>query len=252
MINTLYDKVDNVFPDDTELIRAWKCARLLGGIVYGNIESDKMDQFEWEDVAGRVFKLSEGAEEDYFVNTLGYTKAQYDQLIGAVKQQHQDVSDSAYSQYSDFAHYQAALSARLAYKLNIDGGLSNFGTCCSDENVSYLAGWLGDVTLGDMVMDNPDYCADLDAEISYRYILLGCSPSDVLSYYFFPITNGANRATLFLDYISYDDVCQKVFNRFPGLNKNKEEDWEELRECYPDTYDFLKSLENELETMGDY
>ena len=28
--------------------------------------------------------------------------------------------------------------------------------------------------------------------------------------------------------------------------------WDKLQTHYPDTYDFLKSLENELETMGDY
>ena len=251
LINMLYDKVDTAFPNETNLQRAWKCARLLGGIVYGNIESGAIDQLEWKNVAGQVFELSEGAEEGYFVNTLGYTKAQYDQLIGAVKQQHRDASDPDYAQYSDFAHYQIALAARLAYKLDMDGFISNLGTFCSDEVVSYLAGWLGDVTLGNKTMDNPDYCADLDAEISYRYIVMGCSASDVLSYYFFPIANSKNRAVLFLEYIPYDNVCQKVFNRL-GLNKNNNAHWAKIQTDYPDTYDFLISLENGLETMGHF
>ena len=251
LIKTLYSKVDNAFPNETNLQRAWKCSRLLGGIVYGNIESDEGDQFKWKDVAGQVFELSEGAEEDYFVNTLGYTKTQYDQLTKAVKEQHTKASNPEYSQYSDFAHYQMALATRLAYQLDMDGLISNLGTFCSDEVVSYLAGWLGDVTIGDKAMDNPDYCADLDAEISYRYIVEGCSASDVLSYYFFPITNSKNRATLFLEYIRYDNVCQKVFNRL-GLNKNNNAHWDKIRTDYPDTYDFLKSLENGLETMGHF
>jgi hypothetical protein len=41
---------------------------------------------------------------------------------------------------------QITLSARLAYKLDLDDFGSNIGTFSSDENVSYLAGWLGDAT----------------------------------------------------------------------------------------------------------
>ena len=268
LINMLYSKVDNAFPDETELQRAWKCARLLGGLVYGRNPDDTtyskpngiLNTMEaeamfilWKNVAGEVFPVSEEAEEAYFVNTLGYSQSQYNRLKTAVQEQH---SGDTYAAYSDFAHYQAALSARLAYQLHEDEFFTHIGNFCTDENVSYMGGWLGDATFREngaytTKMDNRDYCADLDAEISYRYILMGCSASDALSYYFFPIANSANRATIFLSYISYDTVCQKVFNCL-GLNKNNDEHWEELRENYPDTYDFLKSLENKLETMGDY
>ena len=107
------------------------------------------------------------------------------------------------------------------------------------------------MTLGNKVMNNPDYCADLDAEISYHYIVMGCSALDVLSYYFFPITNSMNRAALFSEYIDYDVVCQKVFEEI-DRDESKDEDWDEVHTLYPDTYDFLKSLETELETLGHF
>ena len=47
-------------------------------------------------------------------------------------------------------------------------------------------------------------------------------------------------------------VVKSQYESLKKAVKNKEEDWEELHKLYPDTYDFLKSLENELETMGDY
>ena len=258
LIKMLYSKVANIFPNETEIQRAWKCARLLGGLEYNECPYGQFDKIKWNDVAGIVFISS---EEDYFVNTLGFTKTQYEQLKKAVQEQHENEDeDNSYDSYSDFAHYQIALSARLAQKLHKDGLLSNIltsvithtGRIYSDEDIAYLSGWLGDATLltnGTTVMDNRDYCADLDAEISYRYILMGCSALDALSYYYIPITNAKNRAELFLEYISYTKVCQKVFNE---LSLNKEEDWDQLAAFYPDTYDFLKSLENELETIGDY
>ena len=254
LINTLYEKVDEKFPNETELQRAWKCARLFGGFVYGNIESEENEQNMWEQTAGRVFKLSGEAEENYFVNTLGYQKDQYDQLKTLVVDQH---TKSKYASYSDFVHYQATLSARLAYELHMDGFFAQIGNFCADEIVSYMAGWLGDATYrmdgNTTSMDNRDYCADLDAENTYRYMVsMDCSYSEAVSYYFFSFSNSANRATIFLSNISYNDVCQKVFNLFSGLNQNKEEDWEELHALYPDTYNFLKSLENKLGTMGDY
>ena len=70
---------------------------------------------------------------------------------------------------------QITLSARLAYKLDLDGFASNIGSFSSAENVSYLAGWLGDATLknddGVTTFGNDDYCADLDAENIYRKII---------------------------------------------------------------------------------
>ena len=246
LINTLYEKVDEKFPNESELKRAWKCARLLGGIVYGQGSHDMGDFILWNEVAGAVFLLS---EENYFVNTLGYTKAQYEQLKTLVENQH---TKPKYASYSDFAHYQAALSARLAYKLSVSGVVAQIGNFCADENVSYLGGWLGDATLGAKAMDNRDYCADLDAENTYRYMVsMNCSYSEAVSYYFSSFSNSANRATIFLSNIAYDVVCQKVFDRLK-CDDDKEKAFEEIRTSCPDTYDFLKSLENQLSTRGDY
>ena len=53
--------------------------------------------------------------------------------------------------------------------------------------------------------------------------------------------------------LCYNIIVEKSqYESLKKAVKNKEEDWEELRTTCPDTYDFLKSLENELETIGDY
>ena len=73
--------------------------------------------------------------------------------------------------FSDFAHFQISLAARLAYYLGKDNLLSNIYTKGSDAKVSYLAGWLGDATLKPVVFKNDDYQADLDAENLYWRIV---------------------------------------------------------------------------------
>lgn len=272
LIRSLYDKVDSIFPGETNIQRAWKCSRLLGGLVYN--QSFK-NRFYWNDVAGKVFdglsNYSE-AEKQYFVNTLGFTESQYSQLKTAVQDQYNDTKP-------DFAHFQISLSARLAYTLGKDGCASNLGTFCSDEDVSYLAGWLGDATIaenGTTSLANDDYCADLDAENTYRLIFQGYSSVDAFSEYYCLFTDSINRATIFLNYINYGTVEYKVFYElidkdlfvsqemereagniglvyyYASLLDDEEYHWNTIRSFYPDTYDFLLSLQNHLANMEDY
>ena len=270
LIRDLYDKVDNIFSNESNLQRAWKCSRLLGGIVYGNDSSSLKEKFEWRNVAGQVFTST---EKEYFMNILGYSETQYNQLQTAIGDQYSDTSTP------DFAHYQISLSARLAYQLDLDGFASNIGTFCSDEDVSYLAGWLGDATLlnnGTTSFGNDDYCSDLDAENTFRYILSGYSSVNAISDYFCSFSGTTNRATIFLNYISYDVVCDKVFyelidadiitlmsfasqqgdivtvNIYRNLLNDEEYHWDTIQNSYPDTYDFLISLQNKLANLGGY
>ena len=271
LIRSLYDKVDNLFPSESNLQRAWKCSRLLGGIVYGNDSSGSKAKFKWRDVAGQVFS---GSEATYFVNTLGYTTSQYSKIKNAIGSQHDDTTTS------DFAHMQITLSARLAYKLNLDGFASNIGTFSSDENVSYLAGWLGDATLkndnGVTSFGNDDYCADLDAENIYRKIILRYSSVNALNSYYSNLSTCCNRADIFLNNISYNVVKEKVFyelvdknlsflmnlasqqgnirlvNHYIDLMNNEQYHWDIIKNSCPDTYNFLKSVQNRLPYIVKY
>ena len=251
LIIALYDKVDSAFPNESELERAWKCARLLGGLIYNH---DIKRPF-WNDVAGIEVELLGGSyperEKQYFVNTLDFTESQYTLLKSSIETQHKTSN-------CDFAHCQIALASRLAYTLDKDGLGSNLGMLYFDEDVSYLGGWLGDAVLpetnGTTSIANDDYCADLDAENTYRLILQGHSSVDAFSEYYCSLLNSTNRAKIFLGYINYNTVRNKVFYEFFGRDTMLNEDycWTRLELSYPDTYNFLKSLEYQLETMGDF
>ncbi len=80
--------------------------------------------------------------------------------------------------------------------------MANAWTVSSDENMSYLAGRLGDATItndnGATSFGNDDYCADLDAENIYRLMLTNMSSVDAFNEYYSQIFSGANRAEIFL------------------------------------------------------
>lgn len=276
LIRALYDKVDAAFPSETLLERAWKCARLLGGLVYNgqsfDEESDKAS-VKWTNVAGFVFL---GSEETYFTQTLGYTSGEYTQIKNAVQQQNSHCSEK---KIPDFAHMHISLSARLAYILSKDGIFSNIYTLSSDETVSYLAGWLGDATIagsGTTSMKNDDYCADLDAENIYRYILQGVPSIVAINMYYTGLTEAHNRAHIFLSYIDYFDVEKKVFyellrkkmifelssavvhcdfylvSYYSQLLSDEQYHWNTVKKDYPDTYNFLMSLKDKRSSIGEY
>ena len=271
LIRSLYAKVDNLFCSETDLQKAWKCSRLLGGIVYGNDSSGSKANFKWKDVAGQVFS---GTEINYFVNILGYTNSEYAKIRNAIFLQHND------STTSDFAHMQITLSARLAYKLDLDGFMSNIGTFSSDENVSYLAGWLGDATItnddGTTSFGDDDYCADLDSENIYRKIIQGYSSIVAINAYYSGLSSCCNRADIFLNHISYSTAKKKVFYElideelitlisiasqnndlysvryYSDLLNDETYHWNTIKSNCPDTYDFLKSLQNRLANISHF
>ena len=273
LIIRLYDKVDSAFPNESDVERAWKCARLFGGLYYNH----RADRPFWNDVAGIEIELFGGSyperEQQYFVNTLHFTESQYESLKTAVENQHGESNP-------DFAHCQIALAARLAYTLNKEGLASNLGSRFLYDDVSYLAGWLGDAILpetnGTTCIANDDYCADLDAENTYWIILQGHPSVVAFEKYYSSLSNSNNRADIFRTHIEYENVRQKIFdelidkhlrvaaqlaaqqqnyieeNLYYRLLADEQYHWDTIKNGYPDTYNFLKSLENRLATMGDY
>ena len=146
LIMSLYDRVDRIYSSDTNLERAWRCARVLSEFEYDN---DKLIN-KWDDVAGSITDLDN--RQNYFIDTLKYTETEYAVIDTAIQRNHGDALEN---NYIDFAHMQYSLAARIAYTLNKDGFFANFGagiyTCSygifTDEQISYLAGWLGDAVL---------------------------------------------------------------------------------------------------------
>lgn len=259
LIRSLYGRVDDKFGAESELHRAWMCARLLGGLVYGDDASGAIVGVKWKDAAGRVFS---GEEFNYFVNTLRFTKDEYRTLKSAVVSQRLDMSTP------NFAHMQISLSVRLAYSLKTGWFVSGGKAFASEENASYSAGWLGDAANenGMTSFGDDDYCADLDAENIYRIMTTDTASADAFSSYYAGLTATRTRADVFLSHISYSTVREKIFAElidqslavsisdasahcdrymvYYYLNRINDEQyhWDIIRSDYPNTYDFLISL----------
>ncbi len=274
LIRTLYEKIDNLFPLENYMQKAWRCARLLSEFSY--------DSFSFNDVAGSL--TNQENRKAYFMSSLGYTESEYNTLKSALIDNHNDTN------VIDFTHLQYSLAARLAYTLNEDDDWSNLGTqiytgnwgIYSDEDISYLGGWLGDAVLsnfygaGQPAMKNDDYMADLDAENIYRLIMQGNSSIDAINSYYSNMNASNTRANIFLQYIPYSTVKQKIFYElidadlyvymtnasnqgdiymtryWLNLINDEQYHFNEIKSRYPDTYDFLMSLNDRLLTMAHY
>lgn len=244
LIRDLYNKINATYSSSTEKYKAWVASRVLSEFSY----DDSTTYFliisinKWDDVAGSVTSMEN--RKTYFVNTLGYTEAEYNKLNNALDAQHKNDK-----QTSDFTHMQYSLAARLAYRLNQDGVLSNIYTLSGNENVSYLAGWFGDATLtnnGTTSFGNDDYMADLDAENIFRMVDSGTSSISAFNEYYNTLAIGPkNRATIFKTHLSYSTVESKVLSE---LKKTLND----VKTSYPDTYDFLMSLKDDLAEIKHY
>ena len=259
----MYDRVESVFTTESALEKAWKCARLLSMFVY--------DGSPWDNVAASVVSLSNA--QDYFTNTLGFFSNEYNQIKNSICTQHSNPLTP------DFAHMQYALAARLACEINLDDELSNWVTLSTDETISYLAGWLGDAVLsegGSTTIGNDDYCADLDAENVFRLIIHGMCSLDAINHYYSNLSPSNTRASVFLSYISFPTVKAMVFYHLidkslqqaineatynnnvvlviylQGLMADEEYHWDTIKNDYPDTYNFLRSLQDQLPNIAEY
>ena len=276
LILKLYDRVDAVFSSEDTLVRAWKCARLLSEFWYDTL---KLGINKWDIVAGSVTKNEN--RQTYFTDTLGFTVAEYANLSDAIRRNHEDTTTI------DFAHMQYALAARLAYTLNKDGLAANLGSgfftgtfgVYTDEEVSYLGGWLGDAVItgffgeGETCLKNNDYMSDLDAENIYRLLLQGKSSLEATNEYYSNLSLSNTRADIFLQYIPYTVVREKIFYELidaeiygilPGISdvnqiqayldliNNEQYHYDTIKDNYPDTYNFLKSLEAHLGSIRNF
>ena len=266
LIRGVYDAVKAAAPNDNNEMNAWRSSRILGGIVYA---SERLHSWGWSDVAGTPFW---GDEKTYFMNTLGYSENEYNLIKNAVRRNHNDETNPP-----DFAHMQISLAARLAYSLNKDGLLSN--VVASDEEISYLAGWLGDAVLteGDnrTSFGNDDYHADLDAENIYHLILSGKTLVEATNEYYDSLTSQNTRASIFLAHINYQyidasinewlvdkdlrlmiDAYTKLENDemvayYENLLNDAEYHLNVIR-SQPDTYNFMCSVRDGLADIADY
>ena len=244
LIRDLYNRIDENYSSETDKYKAWVVSRVLSEFLYDDttIYFGLLPINRWDDVAGSV--TSPSNRKAYFVDTLGYSEAEYDRIEAALESQYGE------TQTSDFAHMQYSLAARLAYKLSKTGLISNIYTISGDENVSYLAGWLGDATLttnGTTSFNNDDYMADLDAENLFREIDAGDDSITAINAYYkaIAVSISNNRATIFKTHLSYSTVESKVLSE---LGKTLDQ----VKSSYPDTYDFLMSLKDGLAERDHY
>ncbi len=274
LIRNFYERVHEVYPNDSSVVHAWKCSQLLGMTVYGqggNFLKAAGKNIAFGDVVGRVFPITT-KEVTFFTVTLKYTAEEYAHLKSLLINQHGKKGIT-----SDFAHMQISLAARLAYKLEKDKYLSNIATVEDDVTISYLAGWLGDATLTEgsstTSFGNDDYHADLDAENIYNIILSGSTIMQASNNYYDSLSSSHNRAHVFLSHISYSDIetsvcCNLVQNwvieemkktnnkeeliKLAAIFNSREKQLEFIKLNHHDTYNFFHTIKNNLPDIKDY
>ena len=250
----IYYGLKGNFPLEDDIQLAWHYSRLLGGLIYDK-QFFYAGGIAWNDVAGELPVYGYG-HDDYFLIS-GFSPEEYEALEDAIDTQHGNTSKL------DFAHMQISFAARLAYTLNKSGFFSNFAPLIvskvfeidTDEDVSYLAGWLGDAVLPPHSMGNSDYMADLDAENVYQ-ILLGGDRNifEALIYYYDLITPQNTRANIFRFYVPYEMVKQKILIRLYNDYTPQNEDYymNLLKTKAPDIYNFIYSIRDGLNERGNY
>ena len=280
LIREVYDRVDTYYPNESVYKRAWRSSRLLSSFVYNNSN--------FNDLAGIATPFSN--LKNYFTKVLNFTPLEYDDMLTAIENNYT-------SSMPDFAHEQYALSTRLAYKLELgifgeyplaptSLWLSIFDGL-SQEEKSYFGGWLGDATFtgesdfynnDTTILENDDYCADLDAENIFRMIENGQDVDIVSAYktYHSLLTASNTRAKVFKTYVDYEYVKEKIYyilvvknlrieylyavltgnsgKQYEILDQINDEDYirNEIRTKYPDTYNFLNSLRDGLAELRSY
>ncbi len=161
----------------------------------------------------------------------------------------------AFSGSGDYAHQMITTSSILATDLDKGGLLADVRTGGKRE---IMAGWLGDATLGDPPsFGNDDYLADLDASnITHLMREKGMSLSDATTSYYNDINNGVyTRAENFLTHTDLDTVKSHITDKLAEHSMTGAEAdayFESAKEQMGDTYNFIRSLEEGSNTMGDY
>lgn len=136
-LEQLYNRLGQKHSDDNDLMLSWRYTRLLSSFVYsGDL---------WDETAGEALKNTGYSDVDlYFVEFLDFDKEEYDDLKKLIINLHKENKNNLLV-IGDFAHMMYSLSARLAYYLNVDGLVADIAGVFVGEDISYLAGWLGEI-----------------------------------------------------------------------------------------------------------
>jgi hypothetical protein len=208
-------------------------------------------------------------------------KEQYEKVLGRsiTVEQFEEYWGNQYSAMSgkgDFAHLSIIMATYLYEDYKDLSALGKFvsrqvaSVMGGTDTLHELAGWLGDSTIPVgaeqlPVFGKDDYIADLDS--LNIYVLMRDNPeitySEAFHKYYTSLANGGNRAEIFLQHTTMDHIKYEIQNQFHfdysiySFTKDKVDDYDDLdmEEMWtnaPDTYNFIRSLEERDNTMRDY
>lgn len=238
--------------------------RVLGALVYGS--SSLVDSLKWSAVAGEVIGVTDSIENlsGYLMEKICLAKEEVYELVSEVKEQHKvsfnpssSSEDNRMYAKPDFAHFCISTATCFASKLGY-GAAGNvavsslFDYAARVYGVSrtreYLAGWLGDLILGDHTMGRDDYAADADALHIASTIdsLLPCRQEQAILIGYFGTQSKVpkKRAVEYKSFIDIDQAAQVV--GFYLVDENGSFDADtlisalETRDQYSDVLRFFK------------
>lgn len=288
----LRDKLEKKYDYVKQNKLDWYFTRLLGGFSYGEAG---LGSSLWKSTAGDPYMLSTSFglhEENYFIQFLGFTEAEYNLLRYKVRIQNVIVSNpeeyrwlevknddynrktykkslekvldkkitaKEFEEYwinqydkmvvhGDFAHQQITAATILNKNITIT------------DTVENLSGWLGDAALNDSLLGaglsfgNDDYKADLDAEnIKHVMETETISYQDAVNKYYDEVGTLYTRAEMFKEHTSIEDVKKQVYTLLKASSIWVDDsNMDILKSKAPDTYNFLRSLEENNHEMGNY
>ena len=157
---------------------------------------------------------------------------------------------------TDFAHQYITTATHLYGESRVPDILGGH------EYTNNMSGWLGDTTnVADVnpSMGNDDYKADLDS-VNITSIMKKDNISfiEASNKYYKNIENGNyNRAEEFKKNIDLNEVKNKIFNQLVMTKKDgeilaKPSNIEYIKKNYPQTYNFIKSVENNKNDLHNY
>lgn len=266
----------------------WKFSRVISALSYpGNIDEYSLaEQVMFNSCAGDAFDgFSEG---HYYISVLGMSKSEYLWFRYKVRVQNfvsapqnavlsNELTDIQIKNYkasmeaalgrtityeefatewnrqvrmmggkTDLAHHFYIIASNLAVDLDKNYYPSEyiFG---DEQGVKELTGWLGDATLPPYAFGPDDYKADLDASnILYYMDQKNMSYSQASSFYYGELQAGrVNRASTFLTHTPISHVVDSIFFRL-GVKSIGE-----VKDKYPDAYNFIVSLQRQQNEMVD-
>ncbi len=223
---------------------------------YDELGKDEKDRLKnWKEKCQTSTNLTFQSDEEF----LPYWNERYNRYVG----------------HGDYAHQQITTAAILAAEMEIGGELSNSYLGEEDKVVAEYAGWLGDAVIPPMTFGADDYKADLDASnIATLIIDRNISYREAAEVYYTRIEDGESRATIFLQNTELSYVKDKIYNesniyqslRLQIDNATTEEEVARanallkddaylmgcVKEKSQNTYNFIRSLEEQASEMGSY